>query len=81
MSHPYGAFCEDFYINILIPTRQAYFGESITGNLFQKLFSKMAKVNWRESQLHAMQIKRTDLQALARIAAAKSVLTRASVKD
>jgi len=65
-----------FEINVRIPTRQTYFAEYLGANSFRTSFSKLAEIDWSESQIQALQIKSTGLQAIAQVAAAKAVLRK-----
>jgi hypothetical protein len=63
-----------FSINVTIPARRGNYGEFIEANSFKDLFSKLARNDWADSQIQALQIKRNGLQAIAQVATAKTVL-------
>ncbi len=63
-----------FEIRIIIPTRQGQYAEYIGANSFKDLFSKLARIDWTDSQVQALQVKRNGLQAIAQLATAKTVL-------
>lgn len=67
---------DEFEINIKIPTRKTYFAEYIGANSFKNTFSKLAEIDWNDSQVQALQIKSKGLQALAQVATAKEVLRK-----
>lgn len=65
-----------FEIRIIIPTRPANYAQGIGANAFKDVFSKIAQTDWTNAQVQALQIKNPGLQAIAQIAAAKSVLAK-----
>ena len=67
---------DEFEINVKIPTRETYYAEFIGKNSFRRLFSKLAEIDWEDSQVQALQIKSDGLQAIAQVIAAKSVLRK-----
>ncbi|MDQ3129133.1 MAG: hypothetical protein M3Q99_00025 [Acidobacteriota bacterium] len=68
-------FREDsFEINIKIPGRTAHHAEYLYKNGFEKSFMLLAKIDWLNSQIQVNQVKSPELQAIAQIAASKSVL-------
>lgn len=71
----------EFTIRIKIPTRLSYFSESIGADSLKNSFSKLAKNDWDNSQIQALQIKSKGLQAKAQIAAAQVVLRQRSSLD
>lgn len=66
---------DEFTIKITIPTRQGHYAEHIGANSFKSLFSKLAGMEWTNSQVQALQIKANGLQAVAQLATAKTVLS------
>lgn len=72
---------DEFEINIRIPTRQTYFAKYIGANSFQDSFSKLAEIDWNDSQIQANQINSKGLQAIAEIASARTVLRKMKSAD
>lgn len=69
-------FEDVFEIRITIPTRRGYYAEYIGANSFRNLFSRLAGIDWTNSQVQALQIKANGLQAIAQVATAKTVLSK-----
>lgn len=67
---------EEFEINVKIPMRETYHAEFIGANSFRNLFSKLAEIDWDDSQVQALQIKSAGLQTIAQVFAAKAVLKK-----
>lgn len=70
---------DEFEIDIKIPTRQTYYADYIGANSFRSLFSKLAEIDWADSQIQALQIKSNGLQAIAQVVAAKAALRKMSL--
>lgn len=70
-------FNEDsFEIKIEIPGRSAYYADYLHKDGFEKSFMLLAKIDWMDSQIQINQVKSPGLQAIAQVAAAKSVLQK-----
>lgn len=68
-------FREDsFEITVKIPGRTAHFADYLYKDGFEKSFMLLAKIDWLDSQIQTNQVKSPGLQAIAQVAAAKSVL-------
>lgn len=65
-----------FEIRIVIPTRPANYAHGIGASSFKDVFAKIAQTDWTNAQVQALQVKNPGLQAIAQIAAAKSVLAK-----
>lgn len=70
---------DEFEIIIKIPTRQTHFAEFLGANSFRNSFLKLAKLNWENSQIQALQIKSEGLQSIAQIVTAQVVLREKSL--
>lgn len=70
---------DEFEIIIKIPTRQTHFAEFLGANSFRNSFLKLAKLNWDNSQIQALQIKSEGLQSIAQIVTAQAVLREKSL--
>lgn len=67
---------DEFEIRIKIPTRSTYFAGFIGAGAFKNSFSKLAKIDWDDSQIQALQIKSEGLQAKAQIITAQTILNK-----
>ncbi len=67
-----------FEIVIEIPTRNTHYAEFIGSGSFRNLFTRLAELDWNDSQSNALQLKNDGLKAIAQLAAAKAVLEKTS---
>lgn len=65
-----------FEVRIKIPTKQGQYAEFVGANSFRDVFSKLARNDWTEARVRALQIQQIGLQAVAQIVSAKAVLLR-----